>query len=351
VRRLLLLVSLAISLAACGEMDGISPDPTASASRATKPPEPTGTEATTPWPASTRSSTACSAPPASEPGRDPDAVPAIEGLLEAARQYPYVAVGEIHGSAGLHALLADLLCDPRFPKAVGAIVVEFGSARYQEVLDQYIAGETVDPDALAAVWRDTTQSSGTWSSSLYSGFYARVRFVNESLPDSDRIRVLAGDPPIDNGQITNRGACDERQPTCLDHWLFQRDEHMAATAQLARAGTDRSVLIVAGVGHVIRRLHPEHPPSIPQLIEAETGERVAVVIPHVNFRGSDTAELSDRFRQWPTPGFAWTADGWLADLPACLIEDDLPESGGECHSGSPGPRIADLADAYLHLGR
>src|SRR5215831_11695470 len=80
-----------------------------------------------------------------------DAVTAITRAFDA---YPLVAIGEIHRSQQLHDLLVTIVRDARFLPNGGDIVVEFGNARYQDRMDRYIRGDTVDQKSLAQVWRD-----------------------------------------------------------------------------------------------------------------------------------------------------------------------------------------------------
>src|SRR4051794_15313436 len=80
-----------------------------------------------------------------------DAVSAITGALDA---YPLVAIGEMHRNQQVHDLIVAIVRDARFLPSGGDVVVEFGNARYQERIDRYIAGGTVDQQSLSQVWRD-----------------------------------------------------------------------------------------------------------------------------------------------------------------------------------------------------
>jgi hypothetical protein len=82
---------------------------------------------------------------------------AIDGILDAFAEYDVVVLGEgPHGNEPGQRLRVSLIRDPRFTARVGDIVVEFGNARYQEVMDRYLAGEDVPRESLRRVWRDTT---------------------------------------------------------------------------------------------------------------------------------------------------------------------------------------------------
>src|SRR4051794_34630174 len=65
----------------------------------------------------------------------------ITGILDAIRDYPVVAIGDDHGNEQIHAFRLALIRDPRFASVFNDIVVEFGGARYQDVIDQFIGGE------------------------------------------------------------------------------------------------------------------------------------------------------------------------------------------------------------------
>jgi hypothetical protein len=131
--------------------------------------------------------------------------PAIDLLLSAFEHYPLVAVSEGagHGQLETRDFFAALIRDRRFAPTVRNLVIEFGNARYQAVIDRYVTGEPVTRDELRRVWEDTTQISGVWSLPMYEQMLADVRSVNEGLPPAKRIRVIAGDPPIDWSAVTS----------------------------------------------------------------------------------------------------------------------------------------------------
>ena len=60
-------------------------------------------------------------------------------------------------------------------------MVEFGNARFQDVVDRYVAGDIVLPDALSRIWRATTQVSGIFDLAMYAQMLAVVRDVNLGL--------------------------------------------------------------------------------------------------------------------------------------------------------------------------
>ena len=181
-----------------------------------------------------------------------------------------VCIPERHGDRVVHDFLRDLITDTSLPEAgVTDIVVEFGSARYQGVMDRYIAGETVKKTELQKAWRDTTQFL-VWDSPLYESFFQMVRDVNAKLPVNKRLRVLLGDPPIEW----------ERVRTKEDYIKFaDRDLSMANVIQREVLEKKRKALLIAGGMHLICERDPaevitDEFRSVGDLLRRRNGNRV-----------------------------------------------------------------------------
>ena len=155
-----------------------------------------------------------SSPSAQSP---PPAVPvdAITGIIEAFRSHSIVALSDAHGNKQAQDFLISLVRDRRFAENVNDIVVEFGTARYQAVIDRFVRGEDVPDEQLRRVWRDTTQASAGGDLPINEEFYRAVRDVNRTLPQERKLRVLLGDPPIDWEKIKTKS--DHRA------WIEQRE--------------------------------------------------------------------------------------------------------------------------------
>ena len=115
-------------------------------------------------------------------------------IIDAFRTHRIVLLGEVHGSAEMHAFLRVLLSG-ELVRAVDDIVVEATNVRYQSLLDRYIAGDSVPRDSLRLVWRNSTQLL-LWDSPLYEEMIETIRDANRKLPTGHKVRVLASDPPI-----------------------------------------------------------------------------------------------------------------------------------------------------------
>jgi hypothetical protein len=74
----------------------------------------------------------------------PTPLPAIPAVLDQFREHSIVAMSEgPHNNAKGHEVRMALVRDPRFPRMVDDVVVEFGNARYQSLMDRFVAGGDV----------------------------------------------------------------------------------------------------------------------------------------------------------------------------------------------------------------
>ena len=127
------------------------------------------------------------------PGTPAVPIEPIAGILEMFKTHDVVALSEgSHGNEQGHAFRLALIRDPRFSATVNDIVVEFGNALYQDVIDRFVQGEQVAYEDLRKVWQDTTQRGTVWDRPIYEAFYRAVRDVNATLPIARRLRVSWG---------------------------------------------------------------------------------------------------------------------------------------------------------------
>ena len=276
--------------------------------------------------------------------------PAVDAVVHAFDDHAAVAIGEIHGSRPIHAFLQELLGDPRLVGVLNDVAVEFGSARHQATIDRYVLGEEVPEAELELVWSDTTQRSGVWNSPVYREFFERIRGLNADRGPAERIRVLLGDPPIDWDAITDTGECDDRDPACLDHWLFQRDAHFADVVRAGSLALGRRVLVIAGAGHIRRTPRTEAPLSLTDELDASHSE---VTWAMIAVDDGTIRRLAGEVGAWESPPVAAAvllADGPFADVPATEVFDrgTLTCDNPPCEDGAePIERLGDVADALL----
>ena len=143
------------------------------------------------------------------------------------------------------ALLQAILRDPRFPGTVNDIVVEFGSSRYQDLMDRYTRGEDVDEASLRQVWQNAVQAGIALDNPNTAAFFRLVRDLNATLEPARQVRVLLGDPPIDWDNV--------RSKSDLRKWVVQRDSYPADLVRREVLTRKRRALILYANAHLLRK--------------------------------------------------------------------------------------------------
>jgi outer membrane protein OmpA-like peptidoglycan-associated protein len=247
--------------------------------------------------------------------------PAIDLILNAFETHPLVGLSEGagHGQLDTRDFFITLVRDPRFVRSVQTIVVEFGNARYQPVMDRYLSGEAVTRDELRPVWENTTQVSGVWSLPMYERMFAEVRSVNASLPASHRLRVLLGDPPIDWSAVTSPADED------MNDW---RDAHFAHIVSREVVSQRKKALLLIGGAHLGRRVI--FPNSLIHLLDLKFPHHTWVI--GVLDPSRVDRDVAQQLRGWTAPAGAAVRGSWLGgldvrrigfDLSRGVVEDDI----------------------------
>ena len=187
---------------------------------------------------------------------------AAQWLIGAFRNANLVALGERHWAREDSEFRLKLVRDPAFARTAADIVVEFANPLHQHVLNRYVNGEGVRAAELRRIWQDTTQP-GTWDSPVYEEFLRAICEVNRGLPPAGRIRILAGDQPIDWS----------RSP--LTEWKDERDSFAASVIEREVLNRDRKALVLFGSAHLYRN----RPGTIVDRLQRHPTARWCVVVP------------------------------------------------------------------------
>ena len=274
---------------------------------------------------------------------EPTPEPAIPAILAAFDRYEVVAIPEAHGMKDVDDFILALIRDPSFPGKVNDIEVECGNSLYQPVLDRYIAGMDVPFAEVRKVWRNTTQPM-CGQSGFFEEFFPLVRAINQKLPTTKRLRVLAGDPPIDWEKV--KTAEEARR-------FGDRGTSIVSVMEKEALSKHRKALMLFGAFHLLHG----------------TGSDVSTYekdYPHITFVISDLG-IYDTNRQdgsvspfalWPYPSLALTKGSWLGALPRSDIfrtPINVDVDGDTCKvqlSLPPDQQkpIEDFVDALLYLG-
>jgi hypothetical protein len=266
------------------------------------------------------------AAPLSSQNHNPIPEDPIRGILAAFDKYEVVAMDAAHGNKDLDDLILRLLRDPSFPTKVNDIVVECGNSLYQPVLDRYIAGDDVRLSEVQQVWRNTTQPMCSVSG-FYEVLFPLVRRINERLSGERKLRVLAGDPPLDWAKVK------EQSQVMLD-----RDGNIAMVMEKEVLSRHRKALMLFGTFHLFHKTNsvaPSGSGSAVQRYEIDyPGVTMVIGTAMVFDRWTappDPAELQARMAPWPAPSLIQHVEGtWLMDINKNFFSR--------------------MVDAYLYLG-
>jgi hypothetical protein len=316
---------------------------------------------------------------------DPQVVNAVDGLFAAFETHDVVAIGEQHGIAELGNLYQALLRDPRFPDVVDAVVLEYGNARYQDLVDRYMNGEDVPYQELRQVWNDAVGRVPGGTEVMYVQLYATLRAINQTLPEGERIRVLLGDPPIDWSTVTTLDAVLPYQ--------LSRESHFAEVVIRDVLDQGLKALVIIGAPH-LDRSEPGEMPVLPanpasdaqialppqtgvmqQIVEAAYPGATFVAVVHTGFVEDEcNAEIEARMAGWQQPALAYVRGTWIEQIsctkfPAPIFITPGTVGQGDQMMGAPNmqpldgnappvnlppmqalPSMIAQADAYLYVG-
>jgi len=235
----------------------------------------------------------------------PTVRPAVDGIMAAFATHPLVGLAETtHGMAQEDDVYAAVIRDPRFAREVGNVVVEFGGAVHQGILDRYLAGETVPYTELRKVWTDVVGwNAGAVVHIGYLYFFARVRAVNLGLPPEQRIRVWLGEPPIDWSKIQTRAD--------LEPYGKRRDSHAADLIKREILAKKKKALVIYGSAHLDPKF--DVPPVLSAYFFTNLRSLVEKDYPDAFFvarfysglsQKACSAEFERGMRDWPVPALA-----------------------------------------------
>jgi len=293
-------------------------------------------------------------------GSNPKPEDAERAVLTAFDKYEVVGIGAAHGNKDLDDFILHLIRNPAFPSKVNVIAVECGNSLYQPILDRYIAGADVPLSEVRQVWRNTTQPM-CGVSGFYQEFFPLVRRINQTLPAEKKLRVLAGDPPIDwskvkTGQDFGRGQ------------FLNRDISIASVMEKEVLSKHRKALMLFGTAHLF---HEQN--TAVGLYEKDYPGLTLVIADHTGFGNWTPLEkYNDQFEArmalWPVPALVQELKGtWLADLLDMTFSTGNVTFGladnGKLPAGPAKPKgtfselpdpadfkFSKMVDAYLYLG-
>jgi hypothetical protein len=285
-------------------------------------------------------------------GAEPTPESAVAAILAAFDKYEVVGMPEAHGLKDIDDFILSLIRTPAFAEKVNDIEVECGNSLYQSILDRYIAGEDVPLTDVRKVWRNTTQDM-CGDSQFFEQFFPLVRAINRKLAPERRLRVLAGDPPIDWEQVK----------TPQDAGKFfgrssSRDVSIASVLEKETLSKNRKALMLFGTFHLMHGLAfgPNDTLADAVTIYEKDYPGVTFVISDLGFYDTDLPTLSSGpFANWPAPSLARIKGTWLGALNLAHFLPGPISLDADCKVQNALPKeyqrsMESLVDAVLYLG-
>jgi hypothetical protein len=273
-------------------------------------------------------------------GAEPKPEPAVSAILVAFDKYEVVGMPEAHGMKDMDDLILSLIRNPSFPEKVNDIAVECGNSMYQALLDRYIAGQDVPFAEAQKVWRNTTQAMcGT--SGFFEQFFPLVRAINQKLPAEKRLRVLAGDSPIDWDQI--------KSIEDYNKFIADRDVTTASVMEKEVLSKHRKALMLFGAFHLFHGVR-----NAVSTYEKDYPNVTFIIVDNGYFTGFASSS-ENLFVALQPPSLARIKNTWIGNLgldsffpPPLFIDKN-------CNATSEFPKflqkpMGELVDAILYLG-
>jgi hypothetical protein len=267
-------------------------------------------------------------------------LPAVPAILALFDKYEVVGLPQGHGMQDLDDFIFSLIRNPAFSEKVNDIEFECGNALYQPILDRYIAGDDVSFTEVQKVWRKMSQPSCA-ASGFVEEFFPLVRALNQKLPAARRLRVLAGDSPVDWDQIKSMDDIIR---------LVHRDESIASVMEKEVLSKHRKALMLFGTYHLM------HGTGSAVAMYEKNYPGVTFIVSTLGVYDTKVAKLTDsKFAGWPIPALAHAKGTWLGALqvseflpPGSMIDKDC----NYYHEFPPAMRkpIENFVDGFLYLG-
>jgi len=277
-------------------------------------------------------------------GSEPTPEAAVPAILAAFDKYEVVGMSEAHGMKDVDDFILSLIRNPAFAEKVNDIEVECGNSLYQAVLDRYIAGENVPFTEVRKVWRNTTQPM-CGMSGFFEQLFPLVRAINQKTSPGKRLRVLAGDPPIDWEQVKSSQDIAK---------FSDRDASIASVMEKEVLSKHRKALMLFGLFHLMHGAGVGAGNAV-TIYEKDYPNLTFVISDLANFDTDLSTLSSSPFATWPAPSLARAKGTWLGALGLTHFFPPTIWTDSDCNVYNEFPKneqkpMADLVDAFLYLG-
>ncbi|MDV6253041.1 hypothetical protein [Vibrio sp. EA2] len=184
-----------------------------------------------------------------------------------------LTIGEAHWYAELFEQITKSLLSPELDGVFTHLFVEFGNAKHQAMLTDYLAGRDISDDELAAVWLDSI-AFPAWLHPCYGEFFRRLKLANMSRQTP--LEVVLTEPAFNWQEIGHS--------TQLAQLNAERDQALVESIGNIKRNGASGIVVLVGARHILKRSPTfgstrHHPFGV--LAEQKFGEHYVSVWPHM----------------------------------------------------------------------
>lgn len=263
---------------------------------------------------------------------------ADDAIMQAFATHNLVAIGDYHWNDAFVRYATKLVSKPEFSEQVNHIVVEFGNAKYQSVLDDYLAGGDVSEEQLNSVLRGSLYFMA-WMPDEYRDFFRAIKKRNQDLPDSKKIRVHLAEAPFDWEELQDVKVW-KRAATHKTDYFYQ----VAAE----RIKNNEKALMIFGAFHLVNA--PKEYVQETQQADWPLATRLEQAFPNSTYLiwPMTDPEVVKTFSQVKTPALLEVQQGPMQRL---RLIDILPKARYKLAAmDDMDAQVGELFDAFLYLG-
>lgn len=266
------------------------------------------------------------------------AKPADTAILDAFKQHNFVGIGDYHWNDAFLRYATELVSSEAFSDQVTHIVVEFGNAKYQSVLDEYLAGGDVSEAQLNQVLRGSIYFMA-WMPDAYINFFKTIRVRNEALPEGKKIQVHLAEASFDWQGVQDEKVWKQAAKNKTDHFYQTAVERMAKKEK---------ALLIFGAFHLV---------NAPKDYVAKTQDSAWPLATRLEQAYPDSTyliwpmtepEVVETFHSVQAPALLEVAQSPIAEL---RFIDLLPKARYKLAAmDKMDAQVGELFDAFLYLG-
>ncbi|WP_111979380.1 hypothetical protein [Algibacillus agarilyticus] len=267
------------------------------------------------------------------------AKPAVDAILDKFSTHTLVAMGDYHWNAEVMQFINNLVAQPRFAHEIKHIIVEFGNARFQPLLNDYLQGKAVSDTELKQVMRSSIFFTA-WQPNEYGQFFSIIRQHNLHLSTAEQIKVTLAEP-----------AFTWQASTTQTEWQKAANNKVSGFYAQAEKAIQKKqkTLMVFGAFHLLKATSISSSPipiknqPLATQIEAQYPGKLYVVWP------ATQPEFTQAIADITNPALIELNNSPIGDL---AFVDLLPKSKVRLSRMERlDAKASELSDAYLFVGQ